>query len=58
MNKRYRTMKQTTISAGSFDRYSKMMRRAAFLFEMNQVAPPPQNVRASFSFIVVYSELT
>ena len=37
MNKRIRTMKQITLSAGSFDRYSKPTRRAVFLTEMNHV---------------------
>ena len=32
-------MKQTTLSAGSFDRYSKTTRRAAFLAEMDRVVP-------------------
>lgn len=32
-------MKQTTLSAGSFDRYTKTTRRAAFLAEMNRVVP-------------------
>jgi transposase, IS5 family len=32
-------MKQTTLSAGSFDRYSKTTRRAAFLSEMDRVVP-------------------
>ncbi len=32
-------MKQMTLSAGSFDRYGKTTRRAAFLAEMNRVVP-------------------
>ncbi len=32
-------MKQMTLSAGSFDRYSKTTRRAAFLAEMDRVVP-------------------
>jgi len=32
-------MKQTTLSAGSFDRYSKTTRRAVFLSEMDRVVP-------------------
>jgi len=32
-------MKQTTLSAGSFDRYSKTTRRSAFLAEMDRVVP-------------------
>jgi len=32
-------MKQTTLSTGGFDRYSKTTRRAAFLAEMNRVMP-------------------
>ncbi|MFZ5524911.1 MAG: IS5 family transposase [Pseudomonadota bacterium] len=32
-------MKQTTLSAGGFDRYTKQTRRAAFLAEMNRVVP-------------------
>lgn len=32
-------MKQITLSAGNFDRYSKTTRRAAFLAEMNRVVP-------------------
>lgn len=34
-------MKQTTLSSGSFDRFSKTTRRAAFLAEMDQVVPWP-----------------
>jgi IS5 family transposase len=32
-------MKQMTLSTGSFDRYAKTTRRAAFLAEMNRVVP-------------------
>ena len=32
-------MKQMTLSSGSFDRYGKTTRRAAFLAEMNRVVP-------------------
>jgi IS5 family transposase len=32
-------MKQITLSAGSFERYSKTARRAAFLSEMDRVVP-------------------
>jgi IS5 family transposase len=32
-------MKQTTLSAGSFDRYTKTTRRAAFLADMDRVVP-------------------
>lgn len=32
-------MTQKTLSAGSFDRYSKTTRRAAFLAEMDRVVP-------------------
>jgi len=32
-------MKQVTLSAGSFDRYGKTTRRAAFLADMNRVVP-------------------
>lgn len=32
-------MKQTTLSTGGFDRYTKQTRRAAFLAEMNRVVP-------------------
>jgi len=32
-------MKQTTLATGSFDRYSKTTRRAAFLAEMDRVVP-------------------
>lgn len=32
-------MKQMTLSAGGFDRHSKMTRRAAFLAEMDRVVP-------------------
>jgi IS5 family transposase len=32
-------MKQLTLSAGGFDRYGKTTRRAAFLAEMDRVAP-------------------
>src|ERR1017187_10893480 len=32
-------MKQTTLSAGSFDLYSKTTRRAKFLAEMDRVVP-------------------
>ena len=39
MNKRIKTMKQTTLSTGGFDRYTKQTRRAAFLAEMNRVVP-------------------
>jgi len=34
-------MKQTTLSAGGFDRYGKTTRHAAFLAEMNRVVPWP-----------------
>ena len=32
-------MKQTTLSTGGFDRYTKQTRRTAFLAEMNRVVP-------------------
>src|SRR3970282_2343643 len=32
-------MKQMTLSAGSFDRHSKITRRAAFLADMDRVVP-------------------
>jgi IS5 family transposase len=32
-------MKQITLSASDFDRYSKTTRRAAFLAEMDRVVP-------------------
>ena len=32
-------MKQQTLSAGSFDRYSKTTRRVAFLAEMDRAVP-------------------
>ena len=39
MSERIRTMKQQTLSAGGFDRYSKTTRRAAFLAEMDRAVP-------------------
>ena len=39
MNKRISTMKQVTLSAVGFDRYSKTTRRAAFLAEMERAVP-------------------